>query len=62
MYLYLIKYLKEKYNYTDVSLCKETVQMWEKSNLTLRLKSQFESQDMDYKKIRCNCIWQVITP
>lgn len=50
MYLHLIKHLKEKHDYTDVSLCKETVQMWEK------LKSRFKSPDMDYKKIRCNCI------
>jgi spore photoproduct lyase len=56
MYLHLIKHLKEKYNYTNVSLCKETVQMWEKSNLTLRLESQFESPNMDYQRIRCNCI------
>lgn len=53
MYLHLIKYLKEKYDYTDVSLCKETVDMW------VKLRSKFESPDMDYnyKKIRCNCIW-----
>ncbi|OGC85446.1 MAG: hypothetical protein A2W07_04515 [candidate division Zixibacteria bacterium RBG_16_43_9] len=51
MYLHLIKYLKEKYNYTNISLCKETVEMWEK------LKSKFESPDLDYKKIRCNCTW-----
>lgn len=51
MYKTLIKYLKEGYNYTNVSLCKETVQMWD------RLQSKFDSPDMDYKKIRCNCIW-----
>lgn len=51
MYLHLIKHLKEKYNYTDVSFCKETVQMWEK------LRSQFESPNMDCKIIKCNCIW-----
>ena len=51
MYLHLIKYLKEKYNYTNISLCKETIEMWEK------LRSKFESPDLDYKRIRCNCIW-----
>ncbi|MCJ7459455.1 MAG: radical SAM protein, partial [candidate division Zixibacteria bacterium] len=45
MYLHLIKYLKEKYNYTNISLCKETVEMWEK------LRSKFECPDLDYKKI-----------
>ena len=50
MYVHLIKYLKEKYNYTNISLCKETIEMWEK------LRSKFESPDMDYKKIRCNCV------
>jgi len=51
MYLHLIKHLKEKHNYTNVSLCKETVEMWEKLN------SRFGSPDMDYRKIKCNCIW-----
>ena len=44
MYLTIKNYLKEKYNYKKVSLCKETKMMWEK------LK-------MDYRKIRCNCVW-----
>jgi spore photoproduct lyase len=43
MYSTLIDYLKNKYGYTNVGLCKETVEMWEKIGL-------------DYKKIRCNCI------
>ena len=51
MYLILMRHLKEKYDYTKISLCKETIQMWEK------LKSKFESPDMNYKKIRCNCVW-----
>lgn len=40
----LIEYLKKDYNYTDVSLCKETLAMWDKLG-------------MDYQKIRCNCTW-----
>jgi spore photoproduct lyase len=44
MYSMLIDYLKNNYSYTSVALCKETVEMWEKIGL-------------DYKKIRCNCIW-----
>ena len=44
MYLTIINHLKEKYNYTKVALCKETKLMWEKL-------------DMDYRKIRCNCVW-----
>ncbi len=44
MYSMLIDYLKDKYGYTNVALCKETVEMWEKLG-------------MDYKKIKCNCIW-----
>lgn len=44
MYSLLTDYLKNKYGYTKVALCKETVEMWEKIGL-------------DYKKIRCNCIW-----
>ncbi|MBW1692262.1 MAG: three-Cys-motif partner protein TcmP [Deltaproteobacteria bacterium] len=44
MYLTIINYLKEKYNYTKVALCKETKSMWEKL-------------DMDYREIHCNCIW-----
>lgn len=43
MYSTLIDYLKNKYGYTKVALCKETVEMWERIGL-------------DYKKIRCNCL------
>ena len=40
----LIKYcLKDRYNYENVSLCKETVEIWEMLGL-------------DYRKIKCNCI------
>jgi len=44
MYATLIAVLKNNCNYSDVALCKETVAMW-------------GSLDMDYKKIKCNCIW-----
>jgi len=44
MYAIIIKLLKDSYNYTNVALCKETVAMW-------------GSLGMDYKKIKCNCIW-----
>ena len=44
MYNTVINYLRESYNYGEVALCKETVAMW------CRL-------GMDYKKIKCNCIW-----
>ncbi|MCZ7371315.1 MAG: hypothetical protein O8C66_12470 [Candidatus Methanoperedens sp.] len=44
MYSTVIDHLKNKYDYTNVALCKETVEMWEKIGL-------------DYKKIGCNCIW-----
>ena len=44
MYNTIIRFLEETYNYSDIALCKETVAMW-------------ESLGMDYKKIKCNCIW-----
>jgi spore photoproduct lyase len=44
MYLAVMEYLKEKYGYANVALCKETKAMWEKLG-------------MDYGKIKCNCIW-----
>lgn len=44
MYSALINYLKERYSYSSVALCKETVETWEKLEL-------------DYREIRCNCIW-----
>ncbi len=44
MYSKLIDYLKNNYNYTNVSLCKETIEMWQRIGL-------------DYKKIRGNCIF-----
>lgn len=44
MYTSVIERLKEKYNYRDVALCKETLAMWDRLG-------------MDYKNIRCNCVW-----
>ena len=44
MYLELIEYLKKKYNYDKIALCKETIAMWNKLG-------------MGYKRIRCNCVW-----
>jgi len=42
MYSTLIEYLRTKYDYTRVGLCKETVEMWNRL-------------DMDYTNILCNC-------
>jgi len=44
MYDKLLNYLLKKYSYKRVALCKETKAMWKKLGL-------------DYKKIKCNCIW-----
>ena len=44
MYATLINQLNENYNYTNVALCKETLAMWGRLG-------------MDYKTIKCNCIW-----
>ena len=43
MYRTIIDYLNDKYNYSEIGLCKETVEMWNKL-------------EMDYKEIKCNCI------
>jgi spore photoproduct lyase len=43
MYYQLLRHLEDKYGYTDVALCKETLEMWEKLG-------------MDYKSIKCNCV------
>ncbi len=43
MYLEVMQYLKEKFDYTDVALCKETLGIWNKLG-------------MGYKKIKCNCL------
>ncbi|MGB8216389.1 MAG: radical SAM protein [Candidatus Methanoperedens sp.] len=43
IYSSIINYLKEKYNYDRVALCKETIEMWDKLKL-------------NYKNIKCNCI------
>lgn len=43
MYYKLIQYLQEQHSYTTVALCKETIEIWNKL-------------DMDYRKIKCNCI------
>ena len=44
MYSSIITYLKQEYKYHNVALCKETKAMWQKL-------------EMNYKNIRCNCIW-----
>ena len=44
MYLKIIQELMKKYNFHKIALCKETVQMW-------------SALGMDYRKIRCNCVW-----
>lgn len=44
MYSSIIAYLKKKYHYDKIALCKETKAMWQKL-------------DMDYKTIKCNCIF-----
>ncbi|MCK4325436.1 three-Cys-motif partner protein TcmP [bacterium] len=44
MYLDIISYLKKKYKYDKIALCKETKAMWQKLG-------------MDYREIKCNCIW-----
>ncbi|NIA10934.1 MAG: hypothetical protein GWP10_14700 [Nitrospiraceae bacterium] len=44
MYKKIIDHLEESYGYHNVALCKETVDMWNRLG-------------MDYRKIRCNCVW-----
>jgi len=44
MYSTLIQELKTTYKFDKVALCKETIQMW-------------DALKMDWKKIRCNCVW-----
>ncbi len=44
MYLSIINYLKDEYSYQNVALCKETLGMW-------------NAIGMNWKKIKCNCIW-----
>jgi spore photoproduct lyase len=43
MYQKVIEYLKQRYEYTEVGLCKETLEIWHRLG-------------MDYRKIKCNCI------
>lgn len=43
MYSTIINHLKKRYDYGNVALCKETVEVWD------RLK-------MDYRQIKCNCV------
>jgi len=44
MYATIINQLKKNYDYSEVALCKETMAMWGRLG-------------MDYKKIKCNCVW-----
>ncbi len=43
-YATIINLLKENYSYSNVALCKETLAMWGRLG-------------MDYKTIKCNCVW-----
>jgi spore photoproduct lyase len=43
MYAFLISYLKEKYQYSTVALCKESIEVWEELS-------------MDWRNIKCNCL------
>jgi spore photoproduct lyase len=43
MYDRLLRHLWDRYGYSNVALCKETLDMWEQLS-------------MDYKSIRCNCV------
>lgn len=42
MYLTIIEYLKQKYDYGRIAFCKETMSMW-------------DSLGMNYKEMKCNC-------
>jgi len=44
MYTTVIDQLKNKYKFSKVALCKETVKMW-------------DALKMNYMRIRCNCVW-----
>lgn len=44
MYSTMVSYLKERYNYNNIALCKETQEMWTELG-------------MDYTEIKCNCVW-----
>ena len=44
MYATIISQLKVGYDFTKVTLCKETIQMW-------------NSLKLNYRKIMCNCLW-----
>ena len=44
IYATIINFLRQRYDYNDIALCKETLAMWGRLG-------------MDYKKIKCNCIW-----
>jgi len=44
MYSTLIQELRTTYNFDEVALCKETIQIW-------------DAFKTDYREIRCNCVW-----
>ena len=44
IYATIIDLLKQKYSYKEIALCKETLATWAELG-------------MDYKKIKCNCVW-----
>lgn len=47
MYSSITAYLKKEHKYDQIALCKETKAMW----------SALGGLGMDYKNIKCNCVW-----
>lgn len=44
MYKTIVDYLEKVYGFTKIALCKETLEVW-------------KALGMDYRKIKCNCVW-----
>jgi spore photoproduct lyase len=44
MYSTMIRHLEQGCNFTKVTMCKETVEMWDRLG-------------MDYRRMKCNCLW-----
>jgi spore photoproduct lyase len=57
MYSAIIEYLRTKYNYSRIALCKETVEMWGRLRMDYSQNPADSAQDPNSEKIRCNCIW-----
>jgi len=50
MYIFLMGYIIDKYRFSEIGICKETLEMWQS------VEQSFNQYGIKYQKIKCNCV------